>query len=90
VTPDGPLRFVCDDMRHLICEPYSIENLHRMARELGIGAWWFHQGRFPHYDIPKRRIEQITAKCVLVDPREIVRIICEARGSFAEGHLPER
>ena len=51
--------------------PYSIENLHIMARDLGIKRCWFHKD---HYDIPKRRIEEITNKCTLVTDREIVMI----------------
>lgn len=63
-------------MRHLICVPYSIENLHRMAEDLGIKRCWFHSGAsYPHYDIPKRRIAEITAKCELVSARHILAII---------------
>ncbi len=72
------LKFVCDDQRHLVCIPYSVENLHKMAEVLGIKKCWysirgilFH----PHYDIPKKRIEEITAKCELVNFRDIVKII---------------
>ena len=61
-------------MRHLVCEPYSIPNLHLMASELNIKKCWFHKN---HYDIPKRRIEEITSKCTLVNSQEIVRIINE-------------
>ena len=46
-----------------------------MAADLGIKRCWFHSGRHPHYDIPKRRIAEITAKCELVSEREILRII---------------
>lgn len=56
----------------MVCEPYSIENLHKMAEMLDICSCWFHKD---HYDIPKRRIEEITAKCNVVDSREILRII---------------
>tara|TARA_R110000772_G_scaffold5691_2_gene20353 strand:- start:9291 stop:9524 length:234 start_codon:yes stop_codon:yes gene_type:complete len=66
------LKYFCDNKRHLVCEPYSIENLHIMAEDLEIKKWWFHKN---HYDIPKRRIEEITEKCELVSPKEIVRII---------------
>lgn len=72
------MKFYCDDMRHLICVPYSVENLHLMAAELGIKRCWFHNGgggRFPHYDIPKRRVAEITAKCELVPARRILAII---------------
>jgi hypothetical protein len=62
-------------MRHLICLPYSIENLHKMAEALDIGKHWYHTGKYPHYDIPKSRIEEIKSKCKVVRPREILEII---------------
>lgn len=69
------LRFYCDDQRHLVCVPYSIANLHRMAAELGIHRCWFHAAaRFAHYDIPKQRIAEIQAKCLIVTPRVVLRI----------------
>lgn len=66
------LRYICDDKRHLICVPYSIENLHIMAEQLGIKRCWFHKN---HYDIPKKRIDEIRKKCQEVSPKEIVEII---------------
>lgn len=65
------LEYFCDDKRHLVCKPYSIENLHVMAEDLGINRCWFHKN---HYDIPQRRIEEITEKCTLVSVWEIVMI----------------
>lgn len=52
--------------------PYSIENLHIMAKELSIKRCWFHKN---HYDIPKRRIEEIKSKCIIISSKEIVKII---------------
>lgn len=73
---DPVLRYVCDDHRHLICLPYSVENLHRMADDLGIKRCWFHSGsRFPHYDIPVRRIDDIRAQCRVVSSRELLSLI---------------
>lgn len=66
------LVYVTDKERHLVCVPYSIENLHKMAEELGIDKCWFHKN---HYDIPKTRIEEIEEKCTIVDPKNIVEII---------------
>jgi hypothetical protein len=66
------MEFVCDNKRHLVCIPYSIENLHKMAEELDIKRCWFHKD---HYDIPKRRIEEIQNKCRIVTSREIVGIV---------------
>lgn len=70
------LTYITDDKRHLICKPYTIENLHVMAKELNIKRYWFHKN---HYDIPKRRISEIESKCEIVSPRDIVRIINEFR-----------
>lgn len=69
------MKYLTDGSRHLICVPYSIENLHKMADALGIKRCWFHNGKFPHYDIPKRRIAEIEAKCELVEPIDIVNTI---------------
>ncbi|WP_407304032.1 DUF4031 domain-containing protein [Acinetobacter sp.] len=69
------MRFVCDNARHLVCVPYSIENLHAMAVELGIKRCWFHAGDKPHYDIPKKRIVEISEKCEVVSSQEILKII---------------
>ena len=66
------LTFYCDNKRHLICKPYSIENLHIMANYLEISKHWFHKN---HYDIPKKRIEEIKQKCIIISSKEIVNII---------------
>lgn len=71
-----PLVYLCDVQRHLVCRPYSVPNLHRMAADLGIDRCWFHRrSKHPHYDIPKRRIAEITARCTLVHPFEILATI---------------
>lgn len=73
------MKYFCDSMRHLVCVPYSIDNLHKMAYDLGIKRCWFHKN---HYDIPKRRIAEITAKCEVVPVREILAIIKGHKGDF--------
>lgn len=65
------MNFYCDNHRHLICVPYSIENLHKMAQQLNIKRCWFHKD---HYDMPKRRIDEIKSKCIVVSSKEIVKI----------------
>lgn len=73
---DRQLIYYCDSMRHLICEPYSIENLHIMANDLGIKRCWFHRGaKYPHYDIPKKRIAEIRSKCVVISSKELLKKI---------------
>lgn len=72
------MRYYCDTKRHLVCLPYSVENLHKMAEDLGINRCFYelsNNGRLRHYDIPKNRIAEITAKCSVVNFRDIVRII---------------
>ena len=43
-----------------------------MAKTLDINKCWFHKN---HYDIPKKRIEEIEKKCRIIDTRLIVDII---------------
>jgi len=71
------MKMYCDGSRHLVCIPYSVENLHKMAKEIKLGKWWYHKSKneLNHYDIPKRRIKEITAMCVVVSSREIIKII---------------
>ena len=68
--------YVTDGKRHLVCIPYSTENLQAMAADLGIGRHWFHKN---HYDIPKKRMDEISSKCTLVSSKDIVKII---RGTY--------
>jgi len=70
--PNKVMTYFCDNKRHIVCEPYSIENLHEMAKDLNISRDWFHKN---HYDMPKKRIQEITEKCILVNSRTIVKII---------------
>lgn len=76
------MKYVTDGKRHLICVPYSIENLHKMAEDLDIKRCWFHND---HYDIPKRRISEIEALCDIVSSKDIVKII---RGYGDNGSIP--
>lgn len=72
--------YYCDKARHLVCIPFSVENLHAMAKDLSIKRCWFHNGAsYPHYDIPKLRISEIMAKCLVVDSRTILKIV---KGKF--------
>ncbi len=76
-NPNG-LDFYTDGKRHLVCKPYSVENLHRMAEKFNIKRCHFElskNGRLAHYDIPKKRQAEIEAKCIKVNYREIVNII---------------
>ena len=69
------LTFYTDRKRHLVCLPYSKENLFKMAEQLNIHKCWYHNGKYPHFDIPKKRIEEIEKQCIIVSSIEIVNII---------------
>lgn len=70
------MKFYCDVIRHLVCVPYSVKNLHQMAQDLGIKRCWFHNSPgHAHYDIPKRRIAEIQGKATLVGGKVILSIM---------------
>jgi FMN phosphatase YigB (HAD superfamily) len=66
------MKYYIDRKRHLVCVPYSVENLHLMALDLGIKRCWFHR---THYDLPIRRKSEIEQKCYIVSSKDIVKII---------------
>jgi len=74
--PEIELTYYCDAQRHLVCIPYSKENLHQMAEALGINRGWFDRD---HYDIPLLRLQEIRKQCVKVDSRMIIKIIMAGR-----------
>lgn len=76
--PENPIRPVCDKYRHLVCLPYSIENLHKMAERFEIKQCWFHKD---HYDIPYRKTKLMMMYSIIVRPRDILSII---QGTFIE------
>ncbi len=69
------MKYYCDSARHLVCIPYTVENLHKMAEDLGIKRCWFHAGKLPHYDIPKKRVAEVGGKCEIISSRELLGII---------------
>lgn len=82
VNISNNITFICDRKRHLICKPYSEANMLFMATELGINPLWHHKD---HYDIPINKIEEVLKRCIIVSPKEIVRIIKESsNGKFRE------
>ena len=72
------MKIYCDRHRHLICVPYTIENLHKIAIKLGIKRCWFHNKQdYPHYDIPKKRKWEIenSVDVTVVSTRQLLEII---------------
>jgi hypothetical protein len=67
------VKILYDEMRHLITVPYSKENLHEAAWQLGIKRCWFDKD---HYDIPKRMMPRMSETVAeKVSPREIAKIV---------------
>ena len=71
--------YYSDNARHLVCLPYSEENLHLMAKQLEISRYWFHKSPYMHYDIPKKRIKEIQLKSQAVSSKVILQI---CKGQF--------
>ena len=47
-----------------------------MAKELNIKKCWFHSSaKYKHYDIPKKRIQEIQSKCNIISEKDILKII---------------
>jgi hypothetical protein len=61
-----------DDQRHIVCQPFSLDNLHKVAEYLEIKKHWFHAKPYPHYDAPKKWKPPVV--CELVSPRRILEI----------------
>jgi len=52
----------------------NVEELHKMARRLGLYRAWFQSGRFPHYDLtPAKRRMALRLGAQEVDARELMR-----------------
>ena len=68
------MRYFADERRHLICVPYTRENLLAMADDLDIPRHWYHGGTYPHIDMPARQVIRILddPRVTIVSPREIV------------------
>ena len=71
------LVYYCDSARHLICLPYSKENLLLTLDNLNINKCWLHFNPYLHIDIPKKRLTEMMDKCIVVSSKEIVRMIKE-------------
>jgi hypothetical protein len=73
---EEPLRYLCDENRHLICLPFSLENMKRMAFELELKRKCLSKvpgKRF--YRIPLGRLDEIMHQCEVVAAWEILEII---------------
>jgi hypothetical protein len=49
-----------------------------MAEDLKIKKCWYHSKKYPHYDIPKKRIDEIKSKCEVISPTQLLTIIKES------------
>lgn len=73
---EEPLTYLCDQNRHLICVPFSLENMKRMAFQLQLKRKALSKvpgKRF--YRIPFDRLLEIEMQCELVPAWHILEII---------------
>lgn len=72
------MKYYYDKGRHLVCLPYSVENLHLMAKDLGIKRSWFHNKKGKeHYDIPRFKWIEVALRATKVSSKIILLIIKE-------------
>jgi len=46
-----------------------------MAEDLHIKRCWYHSGKHPHYDIPKKMVESVKKRCLVNTSKELLSII---------------
>jgi hypothetical protein len=72
---------------HMVAD--SMDELHAMARLIGVRVSWFHNGSTPHYDISlQRKAMAIAAGAIEVDRRRMVEVIRKIRECSSEGGDP--
>lgn len=70
--PVEELVYITDGVGNVICLPYSVENLHKMADDLGIKKTWYRDG---HYKVPKEIAEDLEEKCDKVTTTTLFRTV---------------
>lgn len=70
------LEYYCDNQGHLVCLPYTIDNLHQMANELGLDQSHFKSHpKHAHYLISDNQKDTIMPQCHLVSSKHIIYIV---------------
>jgi len=69
ITEKRQLEFFMDSRGHVVCLPYSIENLHKMAKVLSLNKFSFKKDRYvlPDYKIELARIVSHTVKPATIE-----------------------
>lgn len=73
------LTYYCDNAFRIVCRPYTIHNLHKMAEELDMPMHRFHttvniSQPYSFYTMPMERQKEIMKKCTVVTMKELFLI----------------
>lgn len=72
------ITFLIVDNQQLICEPYTLENLHKSADYFGIRkSFFFSEKDYHYYDIPDEKLKKISShhRTKVVQKNDIISII---------------
>lgn len=65
-------------LRYHLATTLSIKELHAFAERVNIKRCWYHNRRFPHYDITEpQRLAAIEAGAIPVTSKQLVKILKE-------------
>lgn len=65
---------------HMITDNIDLEELHLMAKNIGMEREWFQDKKHPHYDlVESRRKKAITLGAIPVSCKELVMILRERK-----------
>lgn len=68
---------LCSDGVHVVSSDGDPKTLKKLMRENGIKDCWYHAGKYPHYDLPKRMRNKSWPFLFAVSSKTIIEIVKE-------------
>ena len=75
MTRFDSLIYCLDDDLHLICMPYSDENIRMMAEHLKLVRNWLVSGRHKYYEVPLHEAQRIASQTLRVSHGQLISVI---------------